>query len=106
MYTGMRLGELEALEARDVGPHFVRVRNSKSGKPRTVPLNGEGAAFFAELAKGKAPEVGVFERVTRINVCRQMQRVCTAAKISPPAVFHDLRRSYGSLLINARVSDW
>ena len=26
---------------------------------------------------------------------------CPAAKIAPPAVFHDLRRSYGSLLLNA-----
>jgi integrase len=104
LYTGLRLGELEALQARDVGPDVVRVRTSKSGKPRTVALNEEGAAFFSDLTKTKAPEVPVFETVTRMAVSRQMRAACQAAEISPPAVFHDLRRTYGSLLINARVS--
>ena len=29
-----------------------------------------------------------------------MKRACKAAKIAPPAVSHDLRRSYGSLPLN------
>ena len=36
-----------------------------------------------------------------MQVSRSMQRSCAAAKIAPRAVFHDLRRSYGSLLLNA-----
>jgi integrase len=32
-----------------------------------------------------------------------MRAACTAAAISPPATFRDLRRSYGSLLLNSRV---
>ena len=36
-----------------------------------------------------------------MQVSRAMQRSCAAAKIAPRAVFHDLRRSYGSLLLNA-----
>ena len=36
-----------------------------------------------------------------MQVSRSMQRCCAAAKIAPRAVFHDLRRSYGSLLLNA-----
>jgi integrase len=35
---------------------------------------------------------------------RLMRQASTAAKLSPPATFHDLRRSYGSLLINAGAS--
>jgi len=104
LYTGLRLGELEALQAGDVGPDFVRVRNSKSGKPRTVPLNGEGAEFFAELVKDKAREELVFDRLYRVAVSRQMKAACEAAEISPPAVFHDLRRTYGSLLLNEHVA--
>jgi len=30
-----------------------------------------------------------------------MRAACVVAKISPPATFHDLRRSYGSLLLNS-----
>jgi integrase len=33
-----------------------------------------------------------------------MRAACAAAKIEPPAVFHDLRRSYGSLLLNSGAS--
>ncbi len=102
--TGLRLGELEALRAADVGRDFVRVRNSKSGKPRTVPLTGEGAAFFSSLVTDKAPDAPVFDFVSRINVSRQMRAACVAADIDPPAVFHDLRRSYGSLLLNSGAS--
>ena len=29
-----------------------------------------------------------------------MARACEAAQLSPPVIFHDLRRSYGSLLLN------
>jgi integrase len=104
LYTGLRLGELEALQAGDVGPDFVRVRNSKSGKPRTVPLNEEGAEFFEGLVKGKTREDLVFDRTTRMAVSREMKAACGAAEISPPAVFHDLRRTYGSLLLNEHVA--
>lgn len=104
--TGLRLGELEALRAADIGPDFVRVRHSKAGlgKSRTVPLTKEGAAFFSKLAADKAPDAAVFGHVTRIAVSRQMRAASQAAKLDPPAVFHDLRRSYGSLLLNAGVA--
>jgi integrase len=104
LYTGLRLGELEALQRGDVGSDFVRVRNSKSGKPRTVPLNEEGAEFFAGLLKDKTQEDLVFDRMTRMAVSREMRVACAAAEISPPAVFHDLRRTYGSLLLNEHVA--
>jgi integrase len=111
LYTGLRLGELEALQAGDVGPDFVRVRNSKSGRPRTVPLNEEGAEFFAGLLKDKTREDMVFDRMTRTSVAahrvavsREMKAACEAAEIVPPAVFHDLRRTYGSLLLNEHVA--
>jgi integrase len=101
LLTGLRLGELEALTAADVDKDHVRVRESKSGKPRTVPLNKAGAAFFSQLVTEKQPDAHVFERISRIYVSRQMRAGCIAADITPPAVFHDLRRSYGSLLLNA-----
>jgi integrase len=104
LYTGLRLGEIEALQVGDVGPDFVRVRNSKSGKPRTVPLNEEGAELFGRLVSGKAREDLVFDRMYRVAVSREMKAACEAAAIVPPAVFHDLRRTYGSLLLNEHVA--
>ena len=39
------------------------------------------------------------------EVSRRMAEANKAAKLSPPATFHDLRRSYGSLLANAGARD-
>lgn len=41
------------------------------------------------------------EEWSRIQVSRSMKRLCAGAKIAPPPAFHELRRSYGSLLLNA-----
>jgi integrase len=100
LLTGLRLGELQALRVEDVAEGAVSVRHSKSGDPRRVPLTGEGAKFFAKLTADAADGALLFGAVSRIAVSRGMRRACVAAKI-PPARFHDLRRSYGSLLLNA-----
>jgi integrase len=105
LYTGLRLGELLALRASDVVDGRVHVAHSKSGKSRTVPLSPEGLQFFDAVTAGKAGDALLFVRENgeewkRIHITRGMKRACKAAKIDPPAVFHDLRRSYGSLLLN------
>ena len=109
LYTGLRLGELLALRVADVQDGLVHVRHSKSGRSRHVPLNGEGAKFFAALAgdrEGQAPMFATLEdgKALRIRLSRAMREACQAAGINPPAVFHDLRRSYGSLMLNAGAS--
>lgn len=108
LYTGLRLGELFALRAADVTDERIEVRHSKSGKPRSVPLNDEGVQFFEEATAGKQGDKLVFTRADghpwqRIHASRGMRRACTRAGINPPATFHDLRRSYASLLINKKT---
>ena len=56
-----------------------------------------------KVEKEKAPDAPVFETISRINVSRQMRAACVKATIDPPAVFRDLRRSYGSLPLNSRA---
>ncbi len=108
LYTGLRLGELFALRAADVTAERIEVRHSKSGKPRSVPLNDEGAQFFEEATAGKQGSELVFPRADgqpwhRMHASRGMRRACAGAGLSPPATFHDLRRSYASLLINKKT---
>jgi integrase len=100
--TGMRLGELQALRASDVEATRVRIRHGKSGE-RWVPLNDEGAKFFAERVAGRSPDALVFEPVSRMSVARGMRAGCSSAGIRPAATFHDLRRTWGSLMLNAGV---
>ncbi|MGQ0428431.1 MAG: tyrosine-type recombinase/integrase [Gammaproteobacteria bacterium] len=109
LYTGLRVGELCSLRAEDIGGDALRVWQSKSGKSRSVPLSSEGQRFFDELRAGKRPEAPLFLRKDgqpwhRTGVSRAMREVSTAARLEPPAKFHDLRRTYASLLINAGAS--
>ena len=104
LYTGLR-PELLALTVSDFGDGQIHVRHSKGGKERTVPLPSEGIEFFEQITAGKAGDTMVFQQDSgepwqRIHASRYMARACKAAQISPPAIFHDLRRSYGSLLLH------
>lgn len=103
LYTGLRLGELIGLRADDVDPAAarVRVRHGKGGAERWVPLNREGATFFAARANGKVPTDVLFRPMDRMQVKRAMTAGCKAAEIVPRATFHDLRRSYGSLMLTS-----
>ncbi len=105
LYTGLRHGELIVLLVSDVTEGQLRVRHSKSGKPRSVPLSDEGVEFFDRMTAGKRGDELVFTRADgspwyRMQASRYMRDACRAGKIEPPATFHDLRRSYASLLIN------
>lgn len=103
LYTGLRLGELIGLRADDidVAGSQVRVRHGKGGAERFLPLNREGAAFFSERVKGKGSSAAVFEPMRRMDVSRAMRAGSEAAGIVPRVTFHDLRRSYGSLMLNS-----
>jgi integrase len=103
LYTGLRLGELNSLRTDDidVAGARVRVRHSKSGEERWVPLSKEGCAFFERRISGKQPEHLVFVPMSRIDVSRGMRAACKAADVVPRVTHRDLRRSYGSLMINA-----
>jgi integrase len=104
LYTGCRVGELLALRAADVADGRVHVRHSKSGRARHVPLSKPGRAFFAQQTADKAPDALIFGIVDtpseRVALSRKMRAACVAAKIAPAVRFHDLRRSYGSLMLN------
>ena len=106
LLTGMRLGELVALEVRDVGAGHVTVRHSKTGNARRVPLSTEGSDFFNELVKERNGAEHVFVQAdgtpwVKMGVSRQIRAACRLAGISPPIQFRQLRTTYGSLLLNA-----
>jgi len=105
LYTGLRFGELCRLRACDVVDGQVHVRISKGGRPRTVPLSPDGRVFFEEVCAGLEGEKPIFLRVDEqpwhlVVVSRLMRKASVLAKLKPPVTFRDLRRSYGSLLIN------
>lgn len=104
LLTGCRYGELSRLRAGDFKATpmpMIQLRTTKSGKPRHVYLNDEGARFFAELVAGRANGETAFQRRDgaswgRSHQTRRMLEASKKAKIDPPATFHDLRHTYAS----------
>ena len=109
LYTGCRVGELLEMTVAHVEDAGIHVQHSKSGRSRRIPLGGEGRDFFEQLTAGRAGDELLFQRGeavpwSRVYLSRTMQAACAVAKIAPHATFHDLRRSYGSLLLNSGAS--
>jgi integrase len=66
-------------------------------------LTREGRDFFAARIKGESAESRNIAPMSYTDVSKRMRAASEAAKIEPRITMHDLRRSYGSLLLNAGV---
>jgi integrase len=115
LFTGARESELAALRCSDFDPvnGSVFIATSKSGKPRHITLTSEAAVFFSECAAGLSPDAYLCPRASyerrvkakpgtwsRAEVCRLMAKTCEEAQLEP-LVFHELRHTYASGLVNA-----
>ncbi len=117
LLTGARESELARLRARDFHPvsGTLFIEFSKSGKQRHITLTDEAIAFFSELVAGADPDKLLFQRETydrkqkdpkgtwsRAELSHTMAETCKAAKLEP-MVFHELRHTYASGLVNRGV---
>jgi integrase len=105
LLTGCRYGELTAMTGDDFNSDAgtVRVRTSKSGKPRHVVLTQEGRDLVAGLATGKPGSARLFLRANgkpwaKSEQQRPLAAACAAARIEPAVNFHGLRHTYASRL--------
>jgi len=105
LLTGTRYGELTTLRAENYNTdnHTLFIHQSKSGKPRHIPLNAEGIKFFDQLTTGKKAQDFIFTRADgkqwkKNYQVRPLEAACKAAKITPAINFHIMRHTYGSAL--------
>ena len=105
LLSGCRYGELAAMTVDDFNPDAgtLRVRASKSGKPRHVVLTDEGREFVTQHAAGKPGSARLFLRAngkpwSKSEQQRPLGAACARAKIDPPVNFHGLRHTYASRL--------
>lgn len=108
LLTGARYGELCALDVRDFHRHAgtLLIRDSKSGKPRHVYLNEEGAAFFQALTldRGFSDPLlprGDGGRWGRDLHFRPFKGALKRVGIEAAFTFHELRHTWASLTIMA-----
>jgi excisionase family DNA binding protein len=106
--TGMRLGEILTLrwDQVDFNGMKLTVLKTKSGKPRTIPLN---EALYGELlalrsADGRSPFVfpNPNTALPLTTVDTSFRAACQRAGISGLR-FHDLRHTFGSRLVEKGV---
>jgi integrase len=105
MMTGARYGELTRLTAADVDLQAatIHVRESKSGKPRHIPLTDDARELFEALVVGRSGSALVFVRADgrtwkRSEQARPLASACERAKIDPPITFHGLRDTFATLM--------
>lgn len=110
LLTGARYGELAGMRAQDVDAKgaTVYIAQSKSGRPRHVPLNSEGVALFRGSVTGKKGDELVFTKKDgtpwgKNHHVRALLAACEAARIKPAVSFHELRHTYASHLAQAGV---
>lgn len=103
MNTGLRRGELLALEWSDINMQArmltVRRENAKSGKQRHVPLNAEALNVLTQWLSQTSGSGSVFGIS---GVKSSWDTLLTAAKIEGFR-FHDLRHHFASRLVMAGV---
>jgi len=110
LLTGSRRGELANLRVADVNLKTAKIyiAESKSGRPRHIPLNLEGLEHFKKTIIGKVGDELVFTRKDgtkwgKNTHVRALKIACYMAKVKPIVSFHELRHTYASMLINNGV---
>ena len=111
LMTGCRPGELSrakvcATSIRSRRP--ARMPESKSGKPRRVPLTREGVALLESLTAGKKSDDLIFSRAdgsawNRVAVIRGMQAASDAGNVTPRSDVLCLRHTYASHLVQKGI---
>jgi len=94
LYTGMRRGEILALKPEDIGDDAITVRagNTKTLKPRRVPIVAAVRPWLVYVPLGMNFE----------GLKTGFRRAREAARLAH-VTFHDLRRSCGTLMVQAGV---
>lgn len=105
LYSGCRVSELKNLTVRDVGDqcHGIHIRRPKNYRSRRVILPNEGLAYFLSLCDGKTPDQPVFTNLKGSKWGDHHKylfvKAVRAAKLSNDIVFHSLRHTYASRLL-------
>jgi integrase len=106
LLSGARFSELCRLRNKDFNPasSTLHIRDSKSGKPRHIILNGEGERLCNQLVAGR-PDNDPMLRKSDGAAWRQdhqhrpFKAAIKTASIDPSFTFHELRHTWASLTI-------
>jgi integrase len=108
LYTGCRLSELFSITAADLLEQRMAlyIHPQKTYRGRTIALPEEGYDFFRALARGKDSKTPLLQRYDggkwKTNyVAMHFKRLCKRLGYPNSVVFHSLRHTYASLLLQS-----
>ena len=112
--TGMRFGELMALQWRDVDQKrsLITIRDSKNHETRHVPMNSATSVALAIHRKAQARRLGKLVRYVFINpvtgqpyidVRKAFKKALATAEIERPITFHQLRHTAASHMVMSGI---
>jgi integrase len=105
MLTGARIGEISGAKWAEFDPGFARWKKPwgrvKAKKDHTIPINSAARALLQRIKSTSQTET-VFQPLDPSRVRFHFVAITAKAKIEGLHI-HDLRRSFGSALINAQV---
>ncbi|WP_353646569.1 site-specific integrase [Mesorhizobium sp. WSM2239] len=110
LYTGCRVRELTNLRVRDVAQegYGIYIAPSKTYRPRFVFLPDEGMAFFLSACREKKPDELVFlnadGRQWSDRYKHLFRDLIDRKGLPRDTVFHSLRHTYASQLVQAGAS--
>jgi integrase len=110
LYTGCRVLELTNLRVRDVAQdgYGIYISPSKNYRPRFVFLPDEGMAFFLSACRGRKPDDLVFQnadgRQWSDRYKHLFRDLVERTGLPHDTVFHSLRHTYASQLVQAGAS--
>ncbi len=103
-HTGARKGEIVAIRKQDIEARRIRIPDSKSDRPRYLPIYGDMSAEI-NMALSDESKYLVHDGKERVYSFRKAwATACTLAGV-PSALFHDLRRTAVTNMINAGFSE-
>jgi integrase/recombinase XerD len=111
LYTGCRVTELFRITPKDIQASrmSVYIHPLKNYRGRTIALPEEGYHFFRSLAVGVADGTPLFSRNdgkpwNSQYLAKKFRQLCRKLGHSDNYVFHSLRHTYASLLLQAGTS--
>jgi len=101
LHTGLRYGEIKSLKWKDISfeKALIKVENTKSKKARFIPINSKLLEILRQLKAESGNTADVFKVK---DVHKAFENACKKAGIEG-LTFHDLRRTFGTRLIERSV---
>jgi integrase len=97
-HTGLRFSDIKALQWSNVKRDRLIIKQGKTGKRLTLPLNENALALLADLEKSNEPKV--FRLPCNYKANKRLKGIFLKAGIRKQITFHCSRHTFATLALN------